>query len=82
MMIKKAKNVYEDGKKSLETLLREKAYSDVENILKNKGVDINSVSEKDIESLVGAKAKDMMNGLKGFGVGTAFAITISLLTGI
>lgn len=81
-MINTTKELYNDGKKSLETLLREKAYSDMQEDLKEKGIDINSVSDEDVENLVAAKAQDMMNGIKGFGIGTAFAIAISLLTGV
>ena len=81
-MIDQAQKIYNDGKKSLETLLREKAYSDMQNNLKDNGIDINDVSDEDIENLVAAKVEDMMNGIKGFGVGTAFAIAVSLVTGI
>ncbi len=81
-MIEKAEKIYTDGKKSLESLLHEKAYSDVQKNLKEKGIDINDVSDEDIENLVAAKAQDMMNGIKGFGVGTAFAVAISLFTGL
>ena len=81
-MINQTEKIYNDGKKSLESLLREKAYSEVQKNLENKAIDINNVSDEDIENLVAAKAEDMMNGIKGFGVGTAFAIAISLITGI
>lgn len=81
-MIEKAEMIYKDGKKSLETLLREKAYSEVEESLNERGINIENVSEEDVETLVAAKTQDMMNGIKGFGVGAAFAIAISLLTGI
>jgi len=81
-MIDKVENLYNDGKQSLESLLREKAYSSVKTTLEDRGIDINSVSDEDVESLVAAQVEDMMNGIKGFGVGTAFAIAISLLTGI
>jgi len=81
-MLDKAQELYEDGKKSLETLLREKAYKDVKASLEEKGIDINTVSDEDVESLVAAKTQDMMNGIKGFGVGTAFAVAISLVTGV
>ncbi len=81
-MINQAEKIYNDGKKSLESLLREKAYSEVQKNLENKAIDINNVSDEDIENLVAAKAEDMMNGIKGFGVGTAFAIAVSLVTGI
>lgn len=81
-MVDKAEKIYNDGKKSLETLLREKAYSEVQESLKEKGIDIENVSDEDIEHLVAAKTQDMTNGIKGFGVGTAFAIAVSLFTGI
>ena len=81
-MLDKTKKVYTDGKKNLESLLREKAYSEVEKNLKEKGINIDDVSEEDIEILVAAKTQDMMNGIKGFGVGTAFMMAISLLTGV
>jgi hypothetical protein len=81
-MIDQAEHIYNNGKKSLETLLREKAYSDVQKTLKKNNIDINDVTDEDIENLVAAKTQDMMNGIKGFGIGTAFAIAISLLTGV
>lgn len=80
-MIEKAESIYEDGKKSLESLLREKAYSEVQESLTEKGIDINDVSDVDIEALVAAKTEDMINAIKGFGAGAAFAIAISILTG-
>ncbi|MCD4667312.1 MAG: hypothetical protein K8R44_01750 [Sulfurimonas sp.] len=81
-MVDQAEKIYNDGKKSLESLLREKAYSEVQQNLENKGIDIESVSDEDIENLVAAKTQDMTNGIKGFGVGTAFAMAISLFTGV
>lgn len=81
-MLDKVEEVYENGKKSLESLLREKAYASVKETLQEKGIDIEQVSDEDVETLVAAKTEDMMNGIKGFGVGTAFALAISLLTGL
>lgn len=81
-MIEQAESIYKSTKKSLDSLLREKAYEDVKEHLEEKGIDINNVSDEDIEHLVAAKTQDMMNGIKGFGVGAAFAIAISLITGI
>ena len=81
-MVETVENIYGDSKKSLDSLLREKAYSYVQNTLEEKGININDVSAEDVESLVAAKVEDMMNGIKGFGVGTAFAIAISLVTGL
>ena len=80
-MVNQAEKIYKDGKQSLEALLREKAYANVKESLEDKGIDINSVSDEDIETLVAAKTQDMMNGMKGFGVGTAFAFAASVLTG-
>lgn len=80
-MFQESKNVYENGKKSLETLLREKACGDVEESLKEQGINIDAVSEEDIEVLVEAKVEDMKNSIKGFGVGAAFTMALSLLLG-
>ena len=81
-MLNKAQDIYEGGKKSLASLLRDKAYEDVKKSLSEKGIDIKSVSDEDIETLVAAKTEDMMNGIKGFGVGTAFALAVSLMSGV
>ena len=81
-MVATAGKMYENTKQSLESLLREKAFAEVKEVLEEKGIDINDVSDPDIESLVGAKVEDMMTGIKGFGKGAAFALVISLLTGV
>ncbi len=81
-MVNQAEKIYSEGKKSLESLLREKAYSEVQKNLESKGIDIENVSDEDIENLVAAKTQDMTNSIKGFGVGTAFALAISLFTGV
>ncbi len=81
-MINKIEDIYQDGKKSLASLLREKAYVDVQENLENKGIDINEVSEEDIETLVADKAKEYLNGIQGVSVGTAFTIAISLISGV
>ena len=81
-MLDKTKEVYKDGKKSLEALLREKAYADVEENLKEKGINIDDVSDEDIETLVAAKTKDMISNLKGFGWGSAFAFALSAFVGV
>lgn len=81
-MVTTAGKMYENTKQSLESLLREKAFAEVKEVLEEKGIDINDVSDPDIESLVGAKVEDMMTGIKGFGKGAAFALVISLLTGV
>jgi len=76
------KDLYTKGKKSLETILREKAYDDVKGVLQEKGISIDDVSDEDVEALVSAKTDDMMSTIKGFGIGTAFTLALSLLTGI
>jgi len=81
-MVATAEKMYDSTKQSLESLLREKAFAEVKEVLEEKGIDINDVSDPDIESLVGAKVEDMMTGIKGFGKGAAFALVISLLTGV
>ena len=80
-MINTANELYKDGKKSLETLLREKAYKDVTEKLTENGINIHDVSEEDVEALVAAKVEDMHNGIKGFATGTAFALVLSMITG-
>lgn len=81
-MIQKIDKTYQDGKKSLETLLREKAYDDVAEHLKEQGINIEDVSDEDVETLVAAKTNDMKNGLKGFGAGAAITLVLSALLGV
>jgi len=71
-----------EGKKSLETLLREKAYDDIAEKLKENGIDINNVSDADIEALVAERVNEMRNGIKHFAVGGAVALLISSLIGV
>jgi len=80
-MVDQAQKIYGEGKKSLESLLQEKAYSQVQESLKAQGIDINDVSDEDIEMLVAAKTQDMINTFKGFSIGTAFAMALSLFMG-
>ncbi len=81
-MVDQAEKILKDGKKSIETLLREKAYSEVKKALKDKDIDIESVSDEDIENLVAAKAKDMQSILKGFSIGAFTTISIPLILGL
>ena len=74
-------NIMDSGKKSLDTLLREKAYIEVTAVLKEKGIDINEVADDDVEALVAAKVTEKSNAIKGFATGTAFALLISAITG-
>ena len=80
-MLNDAIILLDEGKKSLETLLREKAYSDVLEKLKEEGIAIKEVNDEDIEALVAAKVDDMMNGIKGFAVGGAFTLLLSSILG-
>ena len=80
-MTQTASNLIDQGKKSLDTLLREKAYDEVAQKLKEAGVDINDVSESDIEALVSARVEEMMGGIKGFAVGAGVALLISSIVG-
>ena len=59
-MIDKAEKIYSDGKKNLELLLREKAYSEVKQNLKNKGIAIDTIDDEDIENAL----KNQKNGNK------------------
>jgi len=74
--------VYNEGKKSLDEILREKAYSEVKEVLQEKGIDINKISDADIESLVAEKINDTQNTLKGTLLGALGTIAISLVIGI
>ena len=80
-MIQKAENVYHNGKKSLDTLLREQSFKEVRAVLKEKNIDIEDVSDEDVEKLVAAKIDDKMKAIKGFAKGAAFALVLSLITG-
>ena len=81
-MIGAVEKVYDKGKKSLESFLREKAYTRVLDRLKEKGIDIHDISDEDVESLVASKIEDMENEIKGLGKGVALSIVLFLLTGV
>lgn len=80
-MIDTATTLLDDGKKSLNMLLREKAYADVVEKLTENGIDAENIKDEDIEALVAARVDDMMNGIKGFAAGTAFALLFSTVVG-
>lgn len=71
----------DEGKKSLDTLLREKAYEEVATSLKNEGIDIASVSDEDIEILIAEKVKDTTSTLKGVAIGSVGALVLSSILG-
>ena len=80
-MLENAEKLYDNTKQSLETLLRQRAYSEVKEVLEEKGIEISQVSDEDIEALVAAKAQDMMSTLKGIGIGTVFVTALSFFMG-
>ena len=74
-------NLYTQGKKSLDTLLKEQAFQEVEELLTKQGIDINEVSDEDLEKLVAQRIKDKKQGLNGFAKGALFSFVISLMIG-
>ena len=74
--------VIDKGKKSLDTLLREKALAEVEENLQKQGINIDSIDDKDIERLVDAKVDDSKNIIKGAAAGGAFSLLIGSMFGI
>ena len=81
-MLEQTNSMIESGKKSLDELLRERSYEEVKSHLSDNGIDISTVKDDDIEALVAAKVEDKINIIKGVGVGVAFSLAFSLLTGI
>lgn len=81
-MLEYTHEVVNNGKKSLERLLRVKAFDEVADELQQRGIEINDVADDDIEVLVQAKVNDMHNGIKGFAVGSIFAVALSAMLGI
>lgn len=74
-------NYIDKGKKSLDTLLREKAYEEVMESLKAEGIDPSQVSDEDIEILVAQKSEDMKSTLKGVAIGSVGALILSSVLG-
>jgi len=81
-MLETAEELCSQGKKSLESHLRERAYEEVKESLKEQGIDIVDVSDEDVESLVALKVQDMTSNLKGFGGGIIFTLALTALTGV
>lgn len=80
-MINTATTLLDEGKKSLDTLLREKAYEEVMEKLQDEGINAAEVKDEDIEALVAARVHDKMNGIKNFAAGTAFALLLTSIIG-
>jgi len=81
-MTRNITSLVDEGKKNLDTLLREKAYEEVSQKLAAAGIDIDVVSDEEVEALVDARVKEMMNGIKGFAAGTVLALLISSIVGV
>ncbi|MEA3314822.1 MAG: hypothetical protein U9Q30_03050 [Campylobacterota bacterium] len=75
-------DLIKSSKRSLDSLLRDRAYEEVKEYLKEKDIDITKVSDEDIEVLIEAKVRDMNNTLKGVAIGGAFAFVVSSIFGI
>jgi len=80
-MINTTTTLLDEGKKSLETILREKAYGYVAEKLADEGIDIADVLDSDVEALVAERAKEMKSGIKNFAAGGAFALLLSSVIG-
>jgi hypothetical protein len=80
-MMQSISTYIDEGKKGLETLLREKAYEEVITSLKTEGIDPSQVSDEDVEMLVAEKTKDMTSTLKGVAIGSVGAIILSAVLG-
>ena len=81
-VINTASALLSEGKKGLDTLLREKAYEEVKEKLEEAGITIDEVADTDIEALVATKVDEMMNGIKGFATGATLALLISAVIGV
>jgi len=80
-VIEMTKELINEAKKSLDDLLKDKAYDDVTKALSEKGIDINDVSDKDVEELVAAEVDDTIADIKGIAKGGLITLFVSLLVG-
>ena len=80
-MINNVETMIDHGKKSLETLFREKAYEEVRELLKEQGIDMEDVSDVDVEALVAERVKEKKDGMKNMAIGGAFALLLSSVIG-
>ena len=76
-----AVNLLDEGKKSLDTLLRESAYEEIKEKLEENGVKIDEVTNEEVEALVAARVEEKRNGIKGFATGAVLALLLSALLG-
>ncbi len=70
------------GKKSLETLLKEKAIKNVSQELLDQGIDPNELDDEDFEVLVAENAHELESNLKAMGIGGALGFAASLYIGL
>ncbi|MGR5419959.1 hypothetical protein [Vibrio sp. PNB22_4_1] len=80
--MKAVNEIVKSGKKSLATLLREKAIQDVSEELVEQGIDPNQLSGEEFEILVAEKANTLESNVKSCGIGGAIGLAASLLLGI
>ena len=80
-MINNVETLIDQGKKSLETLLREKSYEEIQELLTEQGIDIEDVSDVDVEALVAERVREKQNGIKNMAIGGAFALLLSSVIG-
>jgi len=76
-----AVNLLDEGKKSLDILLRESAYAEIKEKLEENGVNIDEVTNEEVEALVAARVEEKQNGIKGFATGAVLALLLSALLG-
>jgi len=80
-MINSTESIIDQGKKSLEALLRKKAYEEVREVLNEQAIAIESVSDVDVEALVAERVKEKKDGMKNMAIGGAFALLLSSVIG-
>ncbi len=76
-----AVNLLDEGKKSLDALLRESAYEEVKAVIEERGIDIDTLTDAEVETLVAARVEEKRNGIKGFATGAVLALLLSTLLG-
>ena len=63
---------------SLDSLLREKAYNEIKQMLQKEGIDIEKIEQEELEALVNEKVNIMNSHLKGIGVGIGLSVLVSI----
>ena len=81
-MLSETMKLYDNGKKGLQAILRDRAYEEVRNLLSERGIGIDEVADEDIESLVAEKVNEMNGTLKGIAYGSAFGLILSAVIGV